>query len=122
MNLTIEKLLKGDKKVQDYYKKAMENWENILLKSVEEEDRELQDLISDEQETFEKECGGRELGQEIMAIVGIYQFYSNSTGFSENVGQAMKVYKAIQNSDCSEEVKIMSEEAAKLTNLQSRVG
>lgn len=122
MNLTIEKLVQGDEELLNYYKKALENWENILVKEVEEENGELSELLSEEQEIFEEECGGRDLGQEIMAIVGIYQFYSASSGFGENVDKAMMVYKALQESDCSEEIKIISEEAAKKTGLQSRAG
>ncbi len=64
---------------------------------------------------FETNCGGRYVGQEIMVISGIARFYSTMLGFEANddLDTARKIYRAIQKSYCSMEVKGHADTVAK---------
>ena len=63
------------------------------------------------QSRFEVECGGKYLGREIMAFVGIGQFYNELIGFDNDYDDAIKVRDAVSESYCSVEVKWYFENA-----------
>lgn len=111
MRYTIEKLISADTDILSYYKKALELWDTIL--EPKPDYLELSKVLPAKQFAFEHQCGGRWIGQEIMVITGITQFYKIEDGFGERKDSAILVYKAISNSYCSMEVKSVTEQVAK---------
>jgi hypothetical protein len=113
MHYTIELLIQGNQEVIGYYDKAKSKWIDILstidLNKIEEFSNNLTIL----QLWFEHNCGGRWIGQEIMVISGICQFYNTQSGFGESKNRAINIYKAFMKSYCSIEVKGIAEEVAK---------
>lgn len=105
MHYTVELLLAGDRKIVTYYKTALTHWAEIINRRglISDVDT-LASFLTSEQSWFEANCGGREIGQEIMAVVGIAQFYSTTDGFTDRI-RARRVYKALRRSYCSLEVK-----------------
>jgi len=73
-------------------------------------------VLSSKQREFEHICPeqtDRWLGQEIMVVVGIVQFYWIATGFSsENLGKQRRIYQAFRLSHCSLEIKALAEDVA----------
>lgn len=114
---TLEKLIKGDEEIPKYYKNAKELWNEIKNSKYFDDVNSLAKLLTIKQLEFEKNCGGRWLGQEIMAIVGIGQFYSLEVGFDFTIDDAIKVKNAFAQSYCSLEVKWHAEKAVKIFNL-----
>lgn len=113
MHYTIEHLIDGDPAVIEYYKNAKERWKEILSKSERLNSDELAKKLSSEQSWFEENCGSRWVGQEIMVITGIAQFYTTACGFDQNKEAALLVYEAFMKSYCSIEVKGVAEDVAK---------
>ena len=58
-------------------------------------------------------CNDRSIGKELMAIVGILQYYDYQSGFDRNIDKVKLLYSAIEKSSYSLEVKYSSEEIAK---------
>ena len=113
MHYTIELLLKEDPYIIQYYHNAKKKWNEILKKNLDIDLDCLANILSSEQIWFEQNCGGRWIGQEIMVIVGITQFYSTKCGFEgENLDNAKAVYNAFSKSFCSLEVKAWADEIA----------
>ena len=104
MNYTVELLIGGDKHVLAYYKNALQRWNEILKLELSLQIDSLAKHLTKEQSWFEEHCGGSGIGQEIMAIVGIAQFYSTGKGFSDR-NRARTIYKALRRSYCSLDVK-----------------
>ncbi|EJD6501506.1 TPA: hypothetical protein ACGRPM_004089 [Proteus mirabilis] len=113
MHFTIERLISDDENILIYYKNAQTLWTEILSQFNYQDSYELAQTLTDMQLVFEKRCGGRWIGQEIMVITGIAQFYTIEEGFGENLEKAKLIYKAITLSYCSMEVKGIAEEVAK---------
>lgn len=113
MNYTIEHLIDGDENVLIFYKNAKERWDKILSENVDCSSDELAKVLSSEQFWFEQNCGSRWVGQEIMVITGIAQFYTTARGFDYNRDKALLVYEAFMKSYCSIEVKGAAEDVAK---------
>lgn len=106
LGFTMERLLEADHNVASYYRRALEIWRQILNRPGVDTADGLADTLGREQLHFEQECGGRWLGQEIMAAVGIWQFYSTVDGFTdETLARARLVRDAFSRSMCSVEVK-----------------
>jgi len=120
MQYTIQKLIEGDRKVVDYYQHAKAIWEEIS-KTIDIKDESnikalAQELTSRQISNFEHKCGGRHIGQEIMAWYGIAQYYRVEDGFGseeDRLQSAKNVYEAFQRSSCSIEVKGAARNAAK---------
>lgn len=113
MRYTIEELLDNDSQLLNYYAKAKERWLDIIQRPSAEDMDKLASVLTVEQIWFENNCGGREIGQEIMAVVGIAQFYTTQSGFSGNYKKARRVYDAFWRSYCSLEVKSHAKQIAK---------
>lgn len=64
----------------------------------------LANALRSAQIQFELNCGGRDLGQEIMAITAISQFYSPEAGFDGTLRRARLTRDAFRSSGCSGEV------------------
>ena len=106
MHYTIELLVQGNGSVLEFYANAVGKWNEIVNSEDFVSVESLSRRVSIEQiPFFENQCGGRWVGQEIMCVVGIGQFYSTETGFGTNVKSALKIYDAIMRSSCSLEVK-----------------
>ncbi len=112
MKLTIEALVNDDHHITEFYNRARGHWEQILHESAPVDITSLAKHLSFEQTWFEQHCGGQWLGQEIMVMVGIAQFYSSDDGFAERRGTALAVAKALRESGCSVEVKQLAENIA----------
>ena len=113
MHYTIELLIEGDKKVLSYYEKAKGRWRKILSENPDTTSDELSKILTNEQMWFEHHCGSRWVGQEIMVVTGISQFYTTTGGFDGNHDKALLVYEAFMKSYCSIEVKGAAEDVAK---------
>lgn len=118
MNYTIERLLEGDTNITQYYQRAKQIWNKILESKDSEDVNKLAELLFEKQLQFESECGGRWMGQEIMAVVGIAQFYSTAVGFEDNLKKAKLVSNAFSRSFCSLEVKYYAKDISKYYNLE----
>lgn len=113
MHYTTELLIQGDKDVLLYYERALQRWREILAEYGDKSLEGLAKKLSSEQYWFEENCGSRWVGQEIMVITGLTQYYTTERGFDENRSLALKIYNAFMQSYCSLEVKGVAEEVAK---------
>lgn len=105
MHYTLEEVVKGNSGIVRYYSTAQRQWQQILHETEPLTVANLAKRLSTDQLWFERNCGGRELGQEVMVVSGIAQFYSTADGFGENYDTALLVTKAFSSSFCSVEVK-----------------
>lgn len=113
MNYTIEHLIDGDRDVLAFYKNAKERWKKILSENSDSNSDELAKILPAEQRWFEINCGSRWIGQEIMVVTGIAQFYTTDRGFDNNRDKALLIYEAFMKSYCSLEVKGAAEDVAR---------
>lgn len=113
MHYTIEMLVNGNSEILEFYRKAKHRWKKILNENQNANSNELSKVLTNEQLWFEYNCGTRWIGQEIMVVTGITQFYSTDSGFDERKDQALLVYNAFMNSYCSIEVKGAANSVAK---------
>lgn len=125
MHYTLQKLIKGDEEIVNYYQQAKSIWNEIKEKidcSKNENVLRLANELSNRQIIdFEHKCGGRDVGQEIMAWYGIAQFYTVEDGFGndyERLQSAKNVYEAFQKSYCSLEVKGYARDVANSYSLE----
>ena len=107
MEFTIKELMNGNNDIVTYYKNAKNIWDTIDINDV-----NLRTELKDKQTEFEQECGGRGIGQEIMAWSGIMQYIEQSDRAS-----AQKLYQALVKSNCSNEVKVFAKDAGKYFDL-----
>ena len=121
MHYTIEKLIAGDPQIVSHFEEANKKWDKIFSTYDPNESNNI-DKISEEvfvhQGQFERDCGGRTLGQEILVISGLGRFYSSQSGFEGNEDAVNNVYKAILQSQCSIEVHGYAENFAKAYDLE----
>jgi hypothetical protein len=113
MHYTTELLIQGDKDVLLYYSNALRRWKEKLPQYAEMSAEQLAKVLTEEQFWFEKNCGSRWIGQEIMVVTGISQFYTTERGFDKDKHLALKFYQAFMQSYCSIEVKGVAEDVAK---------
>ena len=112
MEYTIEALVKDDPEIAHHYARGAKRWVAILRADPSEASLAMRLRI--EQLWFEKNCGGRYLGPEVMAVTGIAHLYSAADGFEDNQETAQRVSAAIQASTCSVEVKELARRAAQI--------
>ena len=79
---TLEKLINGEADIVENYNNARQLWEDIRESNAYISIDTLAQELTNRQLQFEHRCGGRWIGQEIMALVGIGQFYSSEIGFN----------------------------------------
>jgi hypothetical protein len=108
---TIRELINGEGDVCQYYKNANEIWAEIRNSDAFSSVDKLAKRLESTQATFEAQCGGKYLGREIMAFVGIGQFCNELIGFDYDYDDAIKVRDAVSESYCSIEVKWYFENA-----------
>jgi hypothetical protein len=111
-------LLNGNPRVLVYYENALEIWQEVLADPGLRNLDALVQEIEIKQKQFELECGGKPDALEIMALVGLAQFYNESGGFGDAVFDALTVVNAILKSACSPEVKENIRLAAECYGLQ----
>lgn len=114
MHHSIEKLLNGDTRVVECFSTANEKWPDLFDAKRDEDIESWASWLTDNQIAFfERQCGGRDFGQEVMAWSGFGYLYSTQTGFEENAQAAKKLAEAFEHSMVSLEVKSMARDAAK---------
>jgi len=117
----IEHLIKGDKKITDRFVNAQNKW-NQILKDFDWDSPNalavMTEIVYKQQIPFELLVGDRWLGQEIMVVVGIGQFYSVNEGFGENLKRAKLIREAFLLSYCSLEVKYYARQIENLYDLE----
>lgn len=123
MHLTIEALREGAS-FATYWQAGFATWRELLRDVGAVKLGDLAARIGDAQmEHFERRCGGRALGQEIMAWTGVaYYFDAEEGNFGDDVERARKVFDALQLSHASIEVKVHAERAAITYDLLEDVG
>jgi hypothetical protein len=112
MHYTVELLVRGDRNVSEFYRAAVGRWKEIWSRPNVKDVVYLATTLSDEQLWFERNCGGRWIGQEIMVVSGIGLLYSTGAGFEDKADRARLLYDAFQRSYCSVEVKSIAREVA----------
>ncbi len=112
MHYTLERILREDSLLLEHYQLASQRWEQILAHSKANDVEALARAISSEQFWFERNCGGRWEGQEVMVLAGFARLYSTTSGFSQNAAIAKILYEAFQRSSCSLELKAIAERTA----------
>lgn len=120
---TLEKLINGDSSIVGSYTRIKRKWDEIL-RDFDWNDRDAASKLSSKvtyhQIPMENLAGERWLGQEIMVIVGIGQFYNTNSGFNfETVKRAKIVRDAFLMSYCSLEVKSIAEEIGDLYEIDN---
>ena len=114
---TLETLINGNADIVEHYNNARQLWLTIRESAAYNNVDTLAQELTIRQLQFEHQCGGRWIGQEIMAIVGIGQFYSSEIGFDTTMEDAVKVKNAFAQSYCSLEVKWHAEKAVNIFGL-----
>lgn len=120
MKYTVYELLNGSAKIFEYYQTAKQRWEKLLDGINFNEVSVLAKKLHYEQQWFEENCGGQVLGQEIMVIAGIAQFYDKYKGFNGTKAKAQFIYDSLAKSYCSLEVKFHASDTAKEYGLIER--
>jgi len=100
---TQQELMNGNSEIAEYYKNAKELWEEIDI-----DDVDLSRKLIHKQPEFEHSCGGRGIGQEIMAWSGM-MLYMNEE--ESDIESATKVHNALVKGSCSNEVKTWAKDA-----------
>lgn len=118
---TLEKLITGDREILEAYQRVKAKWDEILQHfdwGAEDAVERMADLVTKWQLPMEGIAGERWLGQEIMVIVGIGQFYNSYIGFDASIKQVKTVYNGFLTSMCSIEVKFHAETIGKLYGIE----
>jgi hypothetical protein len=117
MHYSLEMLVRGQAEVVGYYQAAANRWREIWSRPESRDLDSLAKMLLSEQMWFERNCGGRWVGQEIMVVSGLAGLYTTATGFEDNLQRARLLYDAFQSSYCSAEVKSIAEEVARSYDL-----
>jgi hypothetical protein len=116
MHRTIEKLMNNVEPVGNYFAAAKAKWNEILADVAVVPAAELAERLSHSQSWFERHCGGRWDGQEVMVLTGFASIYDVGIGYDrEGRGkpEAVKLAEAFELSMCSLEVKGAAREVAR---------
>jgi hypothetical protein len=117
LRLTLDALLAGTPDVPWYFKRARQRWEEILG-SGQIDVPLLAERLKDEQRFFEQECGGRYLGQEIMAWSALaYLFSAKEDSSPGQLARARALVEAFTRSSCSWDAKTPMIQAAEFYGL-----
>jgi hypothetical protein len=113
MHYSLEMLVHGNPNIVGFYQAAAKRWEEIWSRPESRELKSFANLLDREQDWFEKNCGGRWVGQEVMVVSGMAGLYSTKAGFRANLARARLLYDAFMSSSCRVEVKIIAEQMAR---------
>lgn len=114
MRLTLDALINGrGEEIPAHFVAARERWASLLAGLDANGIMDLADGLAHEQHYFERECGGRVLGKEAMAIAGIAYLIDQG----EEV-LAAALGRALYASMCSVEVKSAAEQTAGVYELE----
>ena len=104
MQHTLEALLHG-RPVSDWYGLAKQHWQIILGGKDAADDDLLAVTARAEQRWFEENCGGRDVGLEVMVSAGIARYYTTAYGFrDDDLQRARAMFRGLLKSRCSEAV------------------
>ena len=117
-----ERLMQDGERVPGYFANALKIWAEIWAKAGRSVTASaLAPILRSAQAEFETKCGGRSLGQEIMALTAIAQFYSCASGFDQDgIKRARITRDAMRTSGCSGEVVGMVDRHAKAYAIDER--
>lgn len=118
---TCIELIKSSPDISQHYTTAVQIWQQIKDSYNFRNSIALAEELNKRQSQFERECGGKWLGQEIMVIVGIGQFWNHHIGFDATLEDALKVKEAFLLSNCSVEVKWHVEKVSAIFYLKDDV-
>ncbi len=104
MRYTIERLIQGDTRILQFWKAAVDLWGDLVTRNAGAPLADFARDVGSAQRWFEQHCGGRSLGQQIMAWVAVAQFYQTSVGFEGEQDNVLRVIRAVRASHCSSEV------------------
>jgi len=113
MHYSLEMLVQGKREIVDFYQIATDRWGEIWSREASRDLGSLANLLPSEQMWFERHCGGRWIGQEVMVVSGLAGMYTTEAGFDHQLDKARLLYDALQSSYCSVEVKSIAEEVAR---------
>ncbi|MEN1895635.1 hypothetical protein [Staphylococcus nepalensis] len=102
MKMTLEKLINNDSEILEYYQNANKLWEKIWNSKESENEKDLAKIISSYQYDFEEKCGGRWIGQEIMAWSAYAYLLKTTDNFPDT--KLKKLNNAFKNSFLSSEI------------------
>jgi len=104
MELTLLKLINNEEEILEYYKNAEKLWEKIWNSKESQNEKELADLITSYQFYFEDQCGGRDIGQEIMVWSGYAYLIKKTEAKPETNSELNKFINAFDKSHVSSEI------------------
>jgi hypothetical protein len=100
--------------LQVNYNQALTLWDSIWNDPKSETVEGLSEILTSKQLTFENNCGGRYVGQEVMVWSGFASLYDPISGYQEgNEDKSRRLYEAFKESYCSGEVISEARKAAK---------
>jgi hypothetical protein len=103
---SVTTLINQNEEIIEYYKNAETIWMEIWKDYRSMNTESLAALLSHNQLSFEHNCGGKHLGQEVMVWSGFGRLYDTYAGFEgENKEKALMLKEAFKKSMCSFEVK-----------------
>jgi hypothetical protein len=114
-------LIEGDREMPSYYQAAKKLWDELFTQVDPLDTEALTRVLNTWQLRFEAACGGRWIGQEIMVVVGIGQFYDRYSGFEENLEKGISVTTALLRSQCSIEVHAETKKVATIFGLRDHM-
>lgn len=117
MRRIVQELVLGNAEVVDWFRAAVEHWEQCLSGIDEDDISAMKSVAAREQMWFERNCGGRWRGQEVMALAAIARLYETDDGFGDRRTLAVNLCTALEGSQCSVEVHGHARKVAKLYNL-----
>jgi hypothetical protein len=104
MYYTLERLVNADETTVRDYQRAVKRWHSIWQRPEARSAHTLALLLAQEQSWFERNCGGRWPGQEVMVLAGFGALWTNAKGFGRDFSRARMLHQAFQASSCSHEV------------------
>ncbi|RMG78805.1 MAG: hypothetical protein D6712_20710 [Chloroflexi bacterium] len=113
MFYTLARLV-GNTPVIECYQQALAHWREVLAELDPCDAEAIARAAFVHQGWFERHCGGRHMGQEVMVWAGIGQYFREEDGFGERLAQAQAMYHGLLESYCSLEVRAYAEDVAKL--------
>jgi hypothetical protein len=114
---TFDLLLRSDPNILECYRAGAEIWHQIESESGFSKDKRIIIMnLAEKQELFEKQCGNKLLGREIMGIVGVARYCSErkTANTPKNEQKALNIYLSLLKSDCSIEIQYAAEHTLRM--------